>query len=69
MLTLRLVPRQRTPLFIMHRWLEGFAYHVDLSPSVFLLASALALSIALATISSHTWTVARAKPAQAPRCE
>jgi putative ABC transport system permease protein len=55
--------------FAMHRWLEGFAYHVDLSPMVFLLASALALSIAFATLSSHTWSVARAKPAAALRYE
>jgi putative ABC transport system permease protein len=55
--------------FFMHRWLEGFAYHVDLSPVVFLLASSLAVSIALATVSSHTWSVARAKPAQALRYE
>jgi putative ABC transport system permease protein len=55
--------------FVMHRWLEGFAYHVDLSPLVFLVASALALTIAFATLSSHTWSVARAKPMEALRYE
>jgi len=32
--------------FIMRRWLEGFAYHIDLSVWMFLGASALALGIA-----------------------
>ena len=39
--------------FFMHRWLEGFAYHVNLNPMAFLLASALAVSIALATVCSR----------------
>lgn len=55
--------------FFMRRWLEGFAYHIDLSPLAFLLASVLALVIALATVSGHALTVARAKPAQALRYE
>jgi putative ABC transport system permease protein len=53
----------------MQRWLEGFAYHVALSPLVFLLASVLALLIAVATIASHALLVARAKPALALRYE
>jgi putative ABC transport system permease protein len=55
--------------FFMRRWLEGFAYHVNLAPLVFVVASALALLIALATVSSHAWQVARAKPVQALRYE
>jgi putative ABC transport system permease protein len=55
--------------FFMRRWLEGFAYHVNLAPLVFVVASVLALLIALATVSSHAWQVARAKPAQALRYE
>lgn len=53
----------------MRRWLEGFAYHVDLSPWVFIAASALALVIALVTVSGHALLVARAKPAEALRYE
>jgi putative ABC transport system permease protein len=53
----------------MQRWLEGFAYHVGLSPLVFLLASVLALFIALATISGHALLVAGSKPAMALRYE
>jgi putative ABC transport system permease protein len=55
--------------FFMRRWLEGFAYHIDLNPLVFVLASAVAILVALATISSHALMVARAKPAQALRYE
>src|SRR5208337_2821892 len=37
--------------FFMRRWLEGFAYHVDMNPLVFAAAGLLALVIALATVS------------------
>ena len=55
--------------FVMRRWLEGFAYHVDLNPLVFIAASVLALVIALATVSAHALLVARAKPVEALRYE
>jgi putative ABC transport system permease protein len=54
---------------LMRRWLEGFAYHVDLSPVVFVAASALALVIALATVSGHALLVARTRPVEALRYE
>jgi putative ABC transport system permease protein len=53
----------------MHRWLEGFAYHVDLNPLAFLAASVVALFIALATVSGHALLVARTKPVEALRYE
>jgi putative ABC transport system permease protein len=53
----------------MRHWLEGFAYHVDLNPLAFLAASALALVIALATVSGHALLVARTKPVEALRYE
>jgi putative ABC transport system permease protein len=55
--------------FFLRRWLEGFAYHVDLGPMAFLAASALALLIALITVSGHALLVARARPAEALRYE
>jgi putative ABC transport system permease protein len=55
--------------FFMRRWLEGFAYHVDLGPLAFLLASGLALVIALVTVTGHALLVARAKPVEALRYE
>jgi putative ABC transport system permease protein len=54
---------------LMRRWLDGFAYHVDLNPLVFVAASALALIIALATVSGHALLVARTKPVEALRYE
>jgi putative ABC transport system permease protein len=55
--------------FCMRHWLEGFAYHVDLSPLAFLAASVLALVIALVTVSGHALLVARTKPVEALRYE
>jgi putative ABC transport system permease protein len=55
--------------WIMHRWLQGFAYHVPLDPRLFIATSILAVILALATVSAHCWPVARAKPAAALRDE
>ena len=54
---------------IMRRWLEGFAYHVDLRLWMFLAASGLALLIAVVTVLGHALLVARAKPVAALRYE
>lgn len=54
---------------VMRRWLEGFAYHVDLEPWIFMAASALALGIAILTVSGHALVVARAQPSAALRYE
>ena len=53
----------------MNRWLHGFAYRVDLPPWLFLAATAVAVVIALVTVSTHAWLVARAKPVTALRYE
>ena len=55
--------------FFVQRWLEGFAYHVDMNPLVFLATSVFALVVALATVSGHALLVARAKPIDALRYE
>ena len=52
---------------LMRRWLAGFAYHVDMSPLVFVTASTLALLIAVSMVAGHAFLVARSKPAQALR--
>jgi putative ABC transport system permease protein len=54
---------------VMHRWLEGFVSHVQLDPWTFLATGALALVIALATVTGHALIVARAKPVDALRYE
>jgi putative ABC transport system permease protein len=55
--------------FLMSRWLQGFVHHVDMQPQLFAASSALALVIALLTVSVHCWLVARAKPVAALRYE
>lgn len=54
---------------VMQRWLEGFAYHTDIGLSIFIIAGALALIIALVTVAGHAVLVARAKPVEALRYE
>jgi putative ABC transport system permease protein len=55
--------------FLMHRWLEGFAYRVELSISVFLLAGSLTLLIALFTVSFQAFKAALTNPAKSLKCE
>ncbi|MBY0510081.1 MAG: ABC transporter permease [Rhodospirillaceae bacterium] len=55
--------------FAMMYWLEGFAYHIDLEPWIFLAASGAALAIAVCTVSGHAWLVARTQPVKALRYE
>jgi predicted permease len=53
----------------MNRWLEDFAYHVDLGWSTFVLAGFLALFIALLTISGQAIRAARDNPVRALKYE
>lgn len=55
--------------YVMHRWLQGFAYHVDLDVRLFPAAAGLALLIALLTVGTHSILVARTKPVVALRYE
>ena len=55
--------------WIMNRWLEEFVYRVDLGWWLLLAASLLAVGVTLATVSTHSYLVARAKPARALRYE
>lgn len=54
---------------VMQRWLQGFAYHIDMGLLTFVIAGTLALVIALATVAGHAALVARAKPVEALRYE
>jgi putative ABC transport system permease protein len=51
------------------RWLDGFAYRIDLSWPIFLMAGSLALAIALATVSYHAIRAALADPVKSLRYE
>ncbi len=55
--------------FGVSRWLQGFAYRIELNPLVFLFAGALALALAIATISIQAARAASANPVEALRYE
>ena len=48
--------------FIMHKWLENFAYKTVLSWWIFALAGIIALGIALLTVSWQSWRAATRNP-------
>jgi len=54
---------------IMHRWLEGFAYRIEMEPGIFLLAGVLVLLIAVLTVSYQAVRAAVADPVKSLRYE
>jgi putative ABC transport system permease protein len=55
--------------YILHKWLENFAYKTELSWWIFALAGLLALGIALITVSWQSWKAATRNPVEALRYE
>ncbi|MEQ1587127.1 MAG: ABC transporter permease [Cyclobacteriaceae bacterium] len=55
--------------YLLAGWLENFAYRIGINPFLFLLGGAIAMAIALLTISYHTLRSARANPVKALRYE
>jgi putative ABC transport system permease protein len=55
--------------YLMHRWLAGFAYRIELPVWLFPVAALVALAIALATVTAQSLAVARSKPVVALRHE
>lgn len=55
--------------WVMKLWLEGFAYHIELGITVFLLAGSAVFFIALATVSYQSSKAALANPIDALRHE
>ena len=55
--------------YAMNRWLQDFAYRIDLEIWAFVLSGFLALFIALTTVSYQAWKVARTNPVDALRYE
>ena len=53
----------------MDRWLQHFAYRIELSATPFALGSLLTLGIALLTISTQAWKAARTNPVETLRYE
>jgi predicted permease len=55
--------------WVMNRWLDGFAYRVDLGVGVFLAAGGAALLVALVTVSGQALRAATSDPVKALRYE
>jgi putative ABC transport system permease protein len=53
----------------MRRWLDNFAYRIDLTLGTFLLAAGAALLIAFVTISTQTLRAALSNPVDTLRYE
>jgi putative ABC transport system permease protein len=55
--------------YAMNKWLQNFAYHIEISWWVFALAGSLALVIALVTVSTQAIRAALANPVESLRYE
>jgi len=55
--------------FVMHRWLEDFAYRMTLNPLIFLFAGILTLILAVGTVSYQSIKAAIANPVESLRYE
>ena len=55
--------------YFMSKWLENFAYRIDISWWVFVLAGSIALLISLGTVSYHAVKAARANPVDSLKYE
>jgi putative ABC transport system permease protein len=53
----------------IHRWLQGYAYKIDIQPWLFVIPALLVLLIALFTVSFQTLKAARQNPIRALRYE
>ncbi len=54
---------------LMKMWLSTFAYHIDLSVDVFVIAALIAIGIALLTVTGQSLKVARANPVDSLKYE
>ncbi|MCH8836794.1 MAG: hypothetical protein IIA60_03205, partial [Candidatus Marinimicrobia bacterium] len=55
--------------YVLNRWLQDFAYRVEIPPQTFLLAGLGALAIALITISYQVLRASLSNPINALRYE
>jgi putative ABC transport system permease protein len=55
--------------YVMNNWLNNFAYRTSISLWVFIVSGAMALAIALLTVSSHAIKAAAANPVESLRYE
>jgi putative ABC transport system permease protein len=69
LVALALVVAAPAAYVLMQRWLEDFAYRIDIGPGVFVLAIVATLAVALATVSAQALRAAWTDPATAIRQE
>jgi putative ABC transport system permease protein len=55
--------------FFIHRWLQNFAYRINIVPWIFVLSAVIALVIAMLTISFQAYKAALADPVDSLRYE
>jgi putative ABC transport system permease protein len=60
-----------TPLtwYVMHQWLQGFAYRVGINIWIFLAAGGVTVLIAMLTVSGRASLAARANPVKSLRID
>lgn len=51
----------------MNRWLDNFAFRIDINPAIFLAAAGASLFVALATVAYHAFSAARMDPVKTLR--
>lgn len=63
------VPASLISLYIMNKWLQGFAYRTELNIWIFALAGLLTITITFLTVSWQSWIAATRNPVEALRYE
>jgi putative ABC transport system permease protein len=63
------VPASFIAWYIINKWLQSFAYRIELNLWIFALAGLLTVTITFLTISWQSWRAATRNPVEALRCE
>ena len=63
------VPATPAAYFSRNAWLQNFAYHIDLSWTIFLLTGLITLLVALLTVSYQSIRAALANPVESLRLQ
>ncbi len=67
LLALAFIVAVPTGIYFMNKWLEGFAYKIEIGLGTFIIAAGIALTISVITISSQTIRAALSSPVDALR--
>jgi putative ABC transport system permease protein len=55
--------------WLMNRWLQSFAYHIEIDASVFVISGITAITLAILTVSVHAMKTALTNPVRNLRTE